>query len=311
MKERLIHFLCCPLCKSELRLTNCEYEGQEIKTGTLTCKECKTSFQIVDYVPRFFTGPAYCDSFSLEWKLHNETQLANGPDHENYKSFQTRVGFDKQELKGRLTLDAGCGMGRYTDIAEKHGAEVVALDATGEAVESAMKNVGFRNRVHVVQANLENIPLKEGLFDYVFSLGVLHHTPEPYNSFKTLLPHVKKDGYLAVSVYSRDSTLYNKSHFLRRFTTKINPNVLYIITSVCVFFLYPVYKIKPLRLFYRLFPICMHPDRKWRSLDTYDTYAHKYQHTFTYYDIFRWFKNCGFHNIEVLEAPVSMKGQKR
>ena len=52
---------------------------------------------------------------------------------------------------------------------------VVALDFS-RAIDQAARNVGDLPNVYCVQADLLALPLADGRFDFVYSLGVLHHT---------------------------------------------------------------------------------------------------------------------------------------
>ncbi|MEJ7758765.1 MAG: methyltransferase domain-containing protein [Gemmatimonadaceae bacterium] len=39
------------------------------------------------------------------------------------------------------------------------------------------------------QVNLFDLPFREGVFDFIYSLGVLHHTPDCEKAFKGLVRH--------------------------------------------------------------------------------------------------------------------------
>jgi len=43
----------------------------------------------------------------------------------------------------------------------------------------------------------------------------------------------------------------------------------------------------------------------------FDWYTPKYQFKFLYPEIFRWYQDAGFHEIEMFGDPVRMSGQKR
>jgi hypothetical protein len=58
-------------------------------------------------------------------------------------------------------------------------------------------------------------------------------------------------------------------------------------------------------------PISMEPDWHWRWLDTFDWYTPKYQFKYLYPEIFRWYQDAGFHELDIFGDPVRMCGQKR
>jgi SAM-dependent methyltransferase len=56
--------------------------------------------------------------------------------------------------------------------------------------------------VHFAQMNLLRLPLQAGVFDAVICTGVLHHTSNPYEGFRRLIPLVKPGGHLIVGLYN-------------------------------------------------------------------------------------------------------------
>ena len=100
---------------------------------------------------------------------------------------------------GKKILDAGCGNGRFAYYAAKYGAEVWAIDL-GPAVEVAQHNTQSRN-VHVVQADLHNPPFALESFDFIYSIGVLHHLPNPEAAFQNLLRFLKPGGVVQIYLY--------------------------------------------------------------------------------------------------------------
>ena len=56
--------------------------------------------------------------------------------------------------------------------------------------------------MHVVQADIYNLPVKDNSFDFIFSLGVLHHLPDPELGYQLLIPLLKERGALFIWVYA-------------------------------------------------------------------------------------------------------------
>ena len=101
-------------------------------------------------------------------------------------------------------LDAGCGGGRYARLVGGHGARVVGVDLSA-AVEKAAALCAELPDVAIVQADLLDLPLAEAAFDLVYSIGVLHHTPDPRRAFAQIARRVKPGGRLAVWLYRRNT----------------------------------------------------------------------------------------------------------
>jgi SAM-dependent methyltransferase len=135
-------------------------------------------------------------------------------------------------FRGKRVLDAGCGTGRHAYYAATYGArEVVALDLS-EAVDAARTTLqGFAN-VDVIQGDLLRLPLRPssegGGFDLVYSIGVLHHLPDPEAGFRSLLRYVRPGGTIAIWVYGYEGNAFvrNIVEPLRRVSTRIPPSLL-------------------------------------------------------------------------------------
>ena len=54
MKERLLKYLACPACQSDVALRDgAERDGAEIMAGQLNCTGCGREYPIVGGIPRF------------------------------------------------------------------------------------------------------------------------------------------------------------------------------------------------------------------------------------------------------------------
>ncbi len=178
------------------------------------------------------------------------------------------------------------------------------------AVEAAYKNIGRRENVHIIQGDIFHLPFKKEVFDIVYSIGVLHHTPNTKDAFMSLVPFLKEKGIFAVYVYSSHNPWYRAADKYRKVTTRMPLRLVYYLSALAIP-LYYVYKIFP---FLSLFlPINLHPNPRWRWLDTFDWYTPKYQWKHTYPEVFSWFKEAGFENIQIPPSPhiINMTGMKK
>jgi len=332
MKAWLMDLLACPTCGNDLRLEASEIgEHGGVKKGVLR-SACGQSFPVIDYIPRFVKTELYAQSFGIEWNLFPRTQLDRPNDgdekriiynlkevrlgEESRESFILKTGIELSDLEGKLVLDAGCGMGRFSDVCAKAGARVVGVDLS-QAVEAAFDNVGFEPNVSIVQADIFNLPFKKGRFDIVFSIGVLHHTPDTRRAFLSLVPFLKPGGRISIWVYAkpkwRGSVIpyrYVFSDMIRLVTTRLSEEKLLKLCEMRAR-IAPIGDIpivgKVLRL---VCPTSNHPNFEWRVMDTLDWYSPKYQWKHTEEEVVAWFREAGLTNIEALQVPVSVTAQK-
>ena len=308
LKPGLLDILCCPADGGSLDLDTTSSTVDGIESGELICTECRVAYPVRNYIPRFVQSDGYVDSFTFEWDKHGRTQQAIDR-RLTRETFQTRTGFAPEEINGKLLLDAGCGVGRYMKIALDQGAEVVAVDMSA-SVEQALVNVGLHPQAHIVQADSAQLPFIPSAFNHIFSLGVLHHMPQPAVAFGRLLPHLKPGGSIAISVYPQGRGIYEDAKRWRGITTRMSHRLLYALTSIASFFLYLLYRLPIIGSFAHYAPISMHPSYEWRRLDTFDAYSPRYASTHTYHEVYTWFRREGLRNMEVLPAQVSMRGWK-
>ena len=264
-------------------------------------------------VLRFVRDEDYAASFGREWNWFATTQLdrVSEGETESHATFFEKTGWSPAALDGRLILDVGCGMGRFADIASAHGARVVGVDLS-RAVDAAHANLGDRPGVAIVQADVFHLPFRPGAFDLIYSLGVLHHTPDTHAAFARLPPLLKPGGTLAVWVYSgepRERIMWAMSDLYRRLTTRLGHERLLRLCRL-VEPLGRLYRTRYGRYLSPLLPVSMHPKREWRILDTFDWYAPRYQWKHRWREVEGWYRAAGLVGVRRHPFPVAVSGER-
>ena len=107
-------------------------------------------------------------------------------------------------------LDAGCGTGSGTEYLMLHNpnAEIIAIDISEKALETAEKRVAksgilndFQGSITFQQMPLETAVNLPGTFDLINCVGVLHHLPEPEAGIKALAQKLSEGGIMHIFVY--------------------------------------------------------------------------------------------------------------
>ena len=306
LADRVLSILRCLTCRDRL----------EERDNELVCLGCNRKYPFVNGIFRFVDTQQYVGSFGFQWHLHAKTQLDNAESNRSERAFRRRTGFRPEDLAGKLVLDVGCGMGRFADVATRWGAHVVGIDLS-LAAEVAARNLAGREAT-IFQADVFQLPFAPASFDYIYSIGVLHHTPDCEKAFKSLPVLLKPNGRIAIWLYSAYNKWYKMSDVYRKVTRRMSPRLLHKLCwgVVPLEGVHTVLKKIPLvgrpasgALAYMI-PTAHHPDRNWRILDTFDWYSPWYQSKHTYEEVFRWFEACGLEDLRVIEQPIAVQGRK-
>jgi SAM-dependent methyltransferase len=307
LPREIASILRCPLCRAEL--------AQE--SDGVRCTSCARKFPSVNGVLRFVDPENYAASFGFEWSKYARTQMDNETHHDSEIDFRAKTGFAPEELAGKLVLDVGCGTGRFAEVASRWGARVVGIDLSA-AAEVAARNLAGRESVTIFQADVFQLPFAPETFDFIYSIGVLHHTPSCKAAFKALPEFLKSGGTIAIWLYSGYHHWYRCSDLYRKVTHRLPPRLLHTLCYVAVPLYYLRAAVRGIPLIGRplsnvlrtLLPTSQHPRASFRVLDTFDWYSPKYQSKHTYEEVFRWFENCGLEALRVLHVPVAVSGRR-
>ena len=282
--------------------------ADEIERGELSA-ETGERYPVTGGIPRLLS-PSATDfleknkkSFSLEWKYSRGGERNWGQDLEfRKKLFLEGMGVTAEHLRNKLLLDAGCGSGLLARaIADSFGAEVVGLD-----LASGIENAYSQNknpRVHFIQGSVLELPLRSGMFDYVYCAGVLIHLPDTKQAFELLPRLLKPGGRLFIWVYhpidrhdrAADRLRETIYHSVRTKITSRLPIALQEMLYLCLVGPFVVRRVL-LRLLGR-----RSDDRTWREKmqNFIDTFSPLYVNRHTEEEVLGWFRHNGFVNCEV------------
>jgi SAM-dependent methyltransferase len=300
-------FLCCPSCRASLAK----------KENGYSCPSCGRQYPELRGVVRFVEPSNYADSFGYQWRQFRKTQLDDASRNFSEPDFIKKVGVKPQDLMGKRVLDVGCGMGRFAEVATRWGASVVGIDLSA-AAEVAAENLKDRDFV-AFQADVFALPFLPETFDFIYSMGVLHHTPDCEKAFKALPQYLKPGGTIAIWLYSGYNKWYRFSDQYRKVTHRMSARTLHRVFRVAVPLFYwlergvsvvPLVGKPSAGLVRHIFPVNRQPDAEARVLDTLDWYSPKYQSKHTYEQVFRWFESCGLEQLTVGNDPIGVKGSK-
>jgi 2-polyprenyl-3-methyl-5-hydroxy-6-metoxy-1,4-benzoquinol methylase len=259
----------------------------------------------------------YTQNFGYQWNKFAATQIDREQKNTqvSYARFFGVTGWDKQNLEGKNVLEVGSGAGRFSQIVLDHTkANLYSVDYSN-AVEANFKNNGHhRNRFHLFQASVYDMPFAKGQFDKVFCFGVIQHTPDVEKTVKSLIEMAKPGAEVIVDFYCVNGwwTKVQAKYMFRPITKKwnnekllgkIEKNIDWMISASQFF-----NKIGIGRFVNRFIPICdikgtmphgltKQQLREFCILDTFDMFSPEYDQPQSVATVKKWFEQNGMEKV--------------
>jgi ubiquinone/menaquinone biosynthesis C-methylase UbiE len=124
-------------------------------------------------------------------------------------------------------FDAGCGSGRWAALVAPRVGHLNCVDASAEALAVARNKLAAQTNVSFHEASLDAMPLTDGSMDFGYSLGVLHHLPDPLAGLVACVRKLKPGAPMLIYIYYAFDNrpawfrlLWRASDYLRRALAK-------------------------------------------------------------------------------------------
>jgi SAM-dependent methyltransferase len=317
MHRSTLSLLRCPGCGGALAVAGDDDARPEIEEGRLACAGCGGSWPIERGIPRFVPRANYAKNFGVQWNLFRKTQLDSHTGRPISRDRLLRfTGWREADFKGALILDAGCGAGRFAEVALALGARVIAIDFSN-AIDAARENLKDKGEIDFIQADINALPFAPGSFSHVYCLGVIQHTPDPARSFQALAAMVARGGRLVLDVYRASwKNVFFSKYWIRPLTKRISAErslkiarrifpplygISRLISGIPFAGRYLRYAI-PVANYTNIYPLDRRQLREWALLDTYDMWTPAYDQPQTEATLRAWFAEAGFVDAEVFRA---------
>lgn len=111
-------------------------------------------------------------------------------------------------VKGKKVLEIGVGLGADHQRFAEAGAELYGIDLTERAVKhtrTRLSEFGLQSQLAVGDA--EQLDFPDGMFDWVFSWGVLHHSPNTVKAISEVHRVLRPGGEARIMIYHSRSAL--------------------------------------------------------------------------------------------------------
>ena len=248
------------------------------------------------------------DSFGEEWN-----RFAGFSEEETRKAGEQYFDIVTDEMlnKNSLALDIGCGTGRWSKFISPRVKFVEAIDP-GEAVHAAVSLTKSCGNVRITQAGFGKIPFEKNTFDFVFSLGVVHHLPDTEGAVKEAAGMVKPGGWLLLYIYYALETrgaffrfLFACSGLLRKIVSRFPKRLKFFTCELIAVFVYGpmILLTKFVKLFggnaWKKIPLSYYAGHSWKISrnDALDRFGTPLEKRFTKKEIEDMLVNSGLKNI--------------
>jgi ubiquinone/menaquinone biosynthesis C-methylase UbiE len=223
----------CPICRSNL----------SIMDDVAQCNVCGINYNKREDVFSFICREMYDSNLAFEnaqktiefwgsgWK-----KRFNEPDHkflfefdhnslinyvktavEMHRKLQSIMAMelDLSRIEGQVALNIGCAPGAESLILSYFGAKTIAMDITSQAANAAAYLIRKINKTgYGIQGDARFIPIESSSVDFVYSSGVLHHSPDIQRSVKEIYRVLKPGGRAYIMLYATYSLMFGQQRII-------------------------------------------------------------------------------------------------
>ena len=176
-------------------------KNYKIKEGII---DFDISDQVTSKVGKFYEEDPF-PNYRLE--DNKQTILKIGDQNTLLKEFKKFIGYNKSIIE----IGSGtCQLANYLAIGTNN--KVFAFDGSLHSLKLG-KNFATKseiNNIEFVRGDIFDKNFNNDVFDHIWCSGVLHHTKNPYEAFKSIISCLKKDGYILLGLYNKIGRIRTK-----------------------------------------------------------------------------------------------------
>lgn len=212
----------------------------------------------------------------------------------------------------KVALDLGCGSGRWSLYAAEKFKFIEAIDPSQAALVAQKQSQG--KNIRISKAGVDEIPFADESFDFVFSLGVLHHIPNTKAALKSLSRKLKSKGYLLLYLYyALDNRgyfyklIFKLSNMLRLMISKLPSSLKRFFCDLIALIIYlpfialaTFFKLLGATSISRKIPLHYYLGKSWQVIrnDALDRFGTPLEQRFSKAEIEKMLIECGFTEIQ-------------
>ncbi|TAM79836.1 MAG: class I SAM-dependent methyltransferase [Acidobacteria bacterium] len=147
------------------------------------------------------TDAATVAGFGREWTRFTQEVLSPEEGKEIFQQYFSIFPWDALPKDGGCGADIGCGSGRWARAVAPRVRELHLVDASSGALKVARTNLSSLPNVRFHHASAGDLPFEKQSLDFAYSLGVLHHIPDPEGGLRSIASALKPGAPLLLYLY--------------------------------------------------------------------------------------------------------------
>ena len=253
--------------------------------------------------------------FGDEWTRFDQDGLKDSEADQIFQDYFSQFPWDLITAKS-VGADFGCGSGRWAKLVAHRVGRLHCIDASHAALQVAKRNLAASPNCVFHCASVEEAPIAPQSLDFGYSLGVLHHTPDPAEALSACARFLKPGAPFLVYLYYRFDNrprwfrmIWLCSEFLRSVVSRSPHFVRFVISQVLATFLYwPLARLsQALRAFGKdvsALPLSYYADKSFYVMrtDALDRFGTRLEHRFTRVEITEMMQRAGLERISFSDS---------
>ena len=144
--------------------------------------------------------PATVRDFGREWRRFDQSGVSEEELTQLFDQYFAVFPWESVPPSG-AGFDAGCGSGRWAALVAPRVGRLHCVDASTDALGVAQRGLAGSGNVSFHAAPLDAMPLPDGSMDFGYSIGVLHHLPNPEAGLAACVQKLKRGAPMLVYIY--------------------------------------------------------------------------------------------------------------